>query len=134
MCCSTDRDDNEGSRASEQFIFTKYRSSCYNCGREEDQVIKAVRSQAQVVCPNCGATRIFIPRIVEIGKPGLYTKIGCYDVWRLSAPALCQNCCIEGAHDLTIGCNQFTVRCRNCGFTHFYKFNLEYIAQCPIEV
>ncbi len=118
---------------SERFIFTKHRCSCYNCGKEVDQVIKAVRSQAQVVCPNCGATRIFIPRIEEVGRKGLYTKIGCYDVWSLVTTAVCPHCRAKGPHDLTIGCDQFTVHCRNCDFIHFYKFNLEYIAQCPIE-
>jgi uncharacterized Zn finger protein len=116
----------------EQFIFTKYRTSCYNCGQRADQVIKAVRSQAQVECANCGATRIFIPRTSEVGKPGLYTKIGCYDIWELVEPADCMDCCGTWPHDMVIGCSQFTVRCRNCGFTHFYKFNVEYIAKCPL--
>ncbi|HUK38276.1 MAG TPA: hypothetical protein VLV30_04080 [Methanomicrobiales archaeon] len=116
----------------ERFVFTKYRTSCYNCGKEVDQVIKAVRAQAQVACSNCGATRIYIPRASEVGKPGLYTKIGCYDVWDLETVAPCENCCTEGPHDLVIGCSQFTTRCHNCGFTHFFKFNVEYIAKCPL--
>jgi predicted nucleic-acid-binding Zn-ribbon protein len=33
-----------------------------------------------------------------------------------------------------IGCRHFTVRCRNCGFTHFYKFDLEYIAKDELRV
>ena len=117
----------------DRFIFTKYRTSCYNCGKEADQIIKAMPSQAQVQCDNCGATRIFIPRIEDVKKPGSYTKIGCYDLWELVGDAHCRNCNTTGPHDLKIGCSHFTVRCRNCGFTHFYKFNLEYIAKCPIE-
>lgn len=118
----------------ERFVYTKYRTTCYSCGVEADQIIKAVRSQAQVICAHCGATRVFLPRTSEVGKKGLYTPIGCYDLWELVADAPCRNCGVEGPHDLAIGCNHFTVRCRNCGFTHFYKFNLEYIGKCPIEL
>jgi len=117
----------------DRFIFTAYRTTCYHCGKDADQVIKAVPYQAQVSCSNCGATRIFVPRIQDVNKPGSFTRIGCYDLWNLVTDASCRNCKVHGPHDLAIGCNHFTVRCRNCGFTHFYKFNLEYIAQCPIE-
>lgn len=117
----------------ERFIFTKHRTKCYNCGKESDQVIKAVSSQAQVVCENCGATRIFIPRAENKAKKGTYTVIGCYDVWELDPVATCKNCGVEGAHDLSVGCNHFTTRCRNCGYTHFYRFDIEYIGQCPID-
>ena len=117
----------------DRFIFTKYRTTCYNCGKEADQVIKAVPYQAQVICDNCGATRIFVPRIEDVTKPGHFTPIGCYDVWSLLTDAPCRNCRTTGPHDMTVGCNHFTVRCRNCGFTHFYKFDLEYIGQCPID-
>lgn len=117
----------------EKFIFTRHRTTCYHCGKEVDQIIKAVRSQAQVVCDNCGATRIFIPRTMEVGAKGLYTRIGCYDLWELGTEASCRNCNVTGPHDLAIGCNHFTVRCQNCGYTHFFKFDLEYIGKCPIE-
>lgn len=117
----------------DRFIFTRHRTTCYHCGENTDQVIKAVPYQAQVICSNCGATRIFVPRIEDVSKPGSYTRIGCYDLWTLVSDAQCRNCGVAGPHDLAIGCNHFTVRCRNCGFTHFFKFSLEYIAQCPIE-
>jgi len=117
----------------ERFIFTKHRVRCYHCHEMADQTIKAVSSQAQVQCSNCGATRIFIPRIEEVGKKGLYTRIGEYEIWELETVAPCKNCRVTGPHDLIIGCGQFTTRCRNCGYTHFYKYSLEYIAQCPIE-
>ncbi len=118
----------------ERFVYTRHRTTCYHCGQEADQIIKAVRPQAQVICANCGATRIFIPRTSEVGKKGLYTRIGCYDLWELTTDALCRNCGVAGHHELAIGCNHFTVRCSNCGFTHFYKFNLEYIGKCPIDM
>ncbi len=117
----------------EQFIFTKNRVRCYNCNQIADQIIKAVSSQAQVICSNCGATRIFVPRVEEPSDKGTYTPIGCYDVWELEPDATCKNCGVHGPHDLIIGCNHFTTRCHNCGYTHFYKFDLEYIGQCPIE-
>ncbi len=41
---------------SERFIFTKHRVRCYRCQKMADQTIKAVSSQAQVQCSNCGAT------------------------------------------------------------------------------
>jgi len=117
----------------ERFIFTKHRTECYNCHQVADQIIKAVSSQAQVVCANCGATRIFVPRRESVEKEGTYTPISCYDVWDLTTTARCKNCGVEGAHSLIIGCNQFTTRCKNCGYTHYYRFDLEYIGQCPIE-
>jgi uncharacterized Zn finger protein len=117
----------------ERFIFSKYRTRCYNCKQYADQVIKAVSSQAQVICSNCGATRIFVPRVEDESKKGMYTPIGCYDVWELEPVATCKNCGVQGTHDMNIGCNHFTTRCRNCGYTHFYKFDIEYIGQCPIE-
>ncbi|MCK9278474.1 MAG: DNA repair protein RadA [Methanoculleus sp.] len=40
---------------------------------------------------------------------------------------------MTGSHDLVVGSSHFTTRCRNCGYTHFYRFNLEYIGQCPID-
>jgi uncharacterized Zn finger protein len=122
-----------GEHMVERFIFTKYRTTCYHCHEDADQVIKAVSSQAQVACANCGATRIFVPRVEDVSAAGTYTPISCYDIWNLETVAPCKNCGVEGPHDLIVGCNQFTTRCRNCGYTHFYKFNLEYVAQCPIE-
>ncbi|MHC1627045.1 MAG: hypothetical protein ACXQTG_00885 [Methanoculleaceae archaeon] len=116
----------------ERFIFTRYRTECYNCHQVADQIIRAVSSQAQVVCSSCGATRIFIPRI-ERESEGISTPIGCYDVWDLTTDALCKKCGVEGPHSLIIGCNQFTTRCRNCGYTHYYQFSVEYIGKCPIE-
>jgi len=116
-----------------QFIFTRYRTDCYNCGEDADQVIKAVSSQAQVICSNCGATRIFVPRFVNMDIPGACTPLGRYDVWSLRTDAQCKNCGVHGAHDLVVGTGHLTVRCRNCGYTHFYRFNLEYIAMRPVD-
>ncbi|MCQ1539014.1 hypothetical protein FTO68_08490 [Methanocalculus taiwanensis] len=115
------------------FIYTKYKTDCYHCHVDADQVIKVVPQQAQVICSNCGATRVFIPRIHEVGTTGSFTPISCYDVWNLEPTAECRNCHTTGIHDLFVGCNHFTVRCRNCGFTQFYKFNLQYIGKCDIE-
>jgi predicted nucleic-acid-binding Zn-ribbon protein len=114
---------------SDRFIFTRYRTDCYHCKKNADQIINAVPYLAQVVCDNCGATRVFIPRIEEVSNEGAFTKIGCYDLWKLIETAPCRNCQVTGSHDVTIGCRNFTVRCRNCGFTHFYKFDLEYFAK-----
>ena len=66
----------------DRFIFTKYRTNCYHCGKDAEQMIKAVPYQAQVQCGNCGATRIFIPRNEDVSKPGSFTS-GCYDLWSL---------------------------------------------------
>ena len=96
---------------SDRFIFTRYRTTCYHCKESADQIITAVPYRAQVVCENCGATRVFIPRIEDVSKEGEYIKIGCYDLWKLME----------------------TTGCRNCGFTHFYKFDLEYIAKDELK-
>jgi uncharacterized Zn finger protein len=119
---------------SDQFIFTRYRTDCYHCRQVADQIIKAVPYKAEVACDNCGATRVFIPRIEDVTQPGTFTKIGCYDVWNLEKTADCRNCHVNGLHDIMIGCRHFTVRCRNCGFTHFYKFDLEYMAKDELNV
>jgi hypothetical protein len=119
---------------SERFIFTKFRTDCYHCRQVADQNIIAVPYKAEVACDNCGATRVFIPRIEDVTQPGTFTKIGCYDLWRLIESTECRNCHVTGPHDLTIGCRHFTVRCRNCGFTHFYKFDLEYMAKDELKV
>jgi predicted nucleic-acid-binding Zn-ribbon protein len=41
---------------------------------------------------------------------------------------------VTGPHEITIGCRHFTVRCNNCRFTHFYLFDLEYIAKDELKV
>jgi uncharacterized Zn finger protein len=118
----------------ERFIFTRHKTVCYHCGKDVDQIIKAVSPQAQVICSNCGATRIFTPRTEDRAQPeGISTRIGRHDVWTLDTPATCKNCGVTGSHDLIVGGHHLTTRCRNCGYSHFYTFNLEYIGQCPIE-
>ncbi|MEI6839978.1 MAG: hypothetical protein WCK53_01825 [Methanomicrobiales archaeon] len=111
----------------EDFIAMRHRTTCFNCQKDVDQVITAVPNGAQVVCDNCRATRAYIPIIEDISKKGDYIKPGCFDIWDLRSTALCRQCKVTGPHDITIGCRNFTVRCRNCGFTHLYRFNLEYI-------
>ena len=117
---------------SERLIFTRHRTDCYHCGEDADQIIKAVSAQAQVVCSACGATRIFVPRFEDTGAVGTCTPIGRYDVWEVRTDAPCKNCGVTGPHDLAVGSGHMTTRCRNCGYAHFYRFNLEYIAQCPL--
>lgn len=112
----------------ERFIATKYRTDCYHCKDTTDQEIRAMPYQAKVICSSCGAARIFIPRNEDIAERGKFMKIGCYPVWTLLEEALCRNCGEKGPHELSIGCRIFTVRCEHCGFTHFYKFDLEYLA------
>ncbi|RQD80874.1 MAG: hypothetical protein D5R96_07830 [Methanocalculus sp. MSAO_Arc2] len=114
-------------------IHTRYTTDCYNCHVHADQLIKVVPQQAQVICSNCGATRIFVPRIQDVQVSGAFTPISCYDVWNLEPEAGCRNCKVFGSHELFVGCNHFTVRCENCGFTQFYTFNLQYIGICDIE-
>ncbi|MDV2480896.1 hypothetical protein F8E02_02510 [Methanoculleus sp. Wushi-C6] len=116
-----------------RFIFTRHRVDCYHCGEDADQIIKVVPTQAQVICSACGATRIFIPRFQNSRAARVCTPIGCYEVWQLEAGARCSSCGVAGPHDLTVGCSHLTTRCRNCGYTHFYRFNLEYMAQCALD-
>lgn len=79
-----------------------------------------------MVCSNCGATRIFVPRFENTRAAGIYTPLGRYDVWNIETSARCKNCGVEGPHNLVVGSNHLTTRCRNCGYTHFYRFNLEH--------
>jgi hypothetical protein len=111
----------------EPFISLCYRTACYHCQENKDQIITAVPNGAQVVCDNCRATRVFVPVVEDIGRKGDYVQPGCYDIWNLTPTASCRHCGVTGPHEVTIGCRNFTVRCRNCGFTHLYRFNLEYI-------
>lgn len=115
---------------SERFIFTRHRIRCYHCGEDADQIIKAVSAQAQVICSACGATRIFIPRFESTGAAGTCTPIGRYDLWTIEASGRCKNCGVTGPHGLAVGSSHLTTRCHNCGYTHFYRFNLEYMGQC----
>ncbi|MCK9581047.1 MAG: hypothetical protein M0Q92_11475 [Methanoregula sp.] len=114
---------------SNRFILTRYRTDCYHCRQRADQIIVAVPNRAQVVCDNCGATRVFVPRSEEIDAAGVLTKIGKYPVWELVEEAPCRNCKVTGPHDLIVSSHHITVRCRHCAFTHFYKFDLEYMAK-----
>lgn len=119
---------------SDRFIFTRYRTDCYHCKKNADQIIKAVPYQAQVACEACGATRVFIPRVEDVDTAGTLTKIGKYPVWELVQDAVCRNCRVDGPHDIVVSSRHLTVRCRNCSFTHFYKFDLEYIAKDALNV
>ncbi|MGD1004566.1 MAG: hypothetical protein ABR887_04025 [Methanoregulaceae archaeon] len=118
----------------DQFIFMTHRTDCYHCKQMADQIIKAMPNKAEVACDNCGATRVFIPRIEDVSNLGEYTKVECYDVWNLVSVTECRNCHTTGPHDIVIGCRHFTIRCRNCKFTHFYKFDLEYIAKDELKI
>jgi hypothetical protein len=115
----------------DSFISARYRTTCYHCHEDADQIITAVPNVAEVVCEHCGATRAFIPVIEDVTNKGDYVKPGCYDIWKLDIKAACRNCGVYGSHDTSIGCRNFTVRCRNCGFTHLYRFNLEYSGGTP---
>ena len=106
---------------SERFIFTRYRTDCYHCKKNADQIIKAVPYQAQVACE-------------DVDAAGTLTKIGKYPVWELVQDATCRNCKVTGPHDIIVSSRHLTVRCRNCTFTHFYKFDLEYIAKDALNV
>ena len=118
---------------SDRFIFTRYRTDCYHCKKNADQIIKAVPNQAQVACDNCGATRVFVPRTEDVDAAGILTKIGKYPVWELTEEALCRNCGVTGPHDLIVSSRHLTVSCRNCRFTHFYRFDLEYMAKDDLK-
>jgi len=113
---------------SDRFISTKYRTDCYHCREIADQIITAVPYQAQVVCDHCGATRVFIPRIEDVDPSGTLTKALKYPVWDLVQEATCRNCHVTGPHDISVSTRFLSVLCRNCRFTHLYKFDLEYIA------
>jgi DNA-directed RNA polymerase subunit RPC12/RpoP len=111
----------------EDFIDMRYRTTCYNCGKLADQEITASSSRAEVVCSNCGATRIFVPRFEDPADTGEFAPIECYDVWDLQTDATCKNCHVNGPHQLIIGCRNFSTHCNNCDYTHFYRFDMEYI-------
>lgn len=116
-----------------RFIFTKYRTDCYHCRQIADQIITAVPYQAQVACDNCGATRVFIPRIEDVDTAGILSKIGKYPVWELEQETTCRNCQVTGPHGIIVSTRYLTVRCRHCQFTHFYKFDLEYMAKDEVK-
>ena len=117
----------------DRLIYTKYRTDCYHCGKVADQIIKAVPYKAEVECDNCGATRVFVPRIEDVDATGTFTRIGRYPVWELSQDAECRNCGVTGPHDIFVSSRHLTVRCKNCSFTHYYKFDLEYIAKDELK-
>ena len=65
----------------------------------------------------------------DVDEAGMFANPGRWQVWSLAVPATCRNCGVDGLHDLTVSCRNITVRCRNCRFTHVYRFNLEYMAE-----
>ncbi|MFA5332592.1 MAG: hypothetical protein WC342_09450 [Methanoregula sp.] len=113
---------------SDRFITKKYRTDCYNCRKLADQIIRAEPYRADVTCDNCGATRVFVPKIEDVDLEGRLLSAGPWPAWKLSETATCRNCHTTGPHDITVSCRLITVRCQNCRFTHLYKFDLEYIA------
>ncbi|MFZ1128327.1 hypothetical protein [Methanoregula sp.] len=118
---------------SDRFISATYCTDCYHCRNMADQHIRAEPNLADVTCESCGATRVFVPLIEDVDETGMFAKPGPWPVWSLAVPAVCRNCGVDGLHDLTVGCRNITVRCRNCRFTHLYRFNLEYMAGDPVE-
>ena len=117
------------SSMSDRFISTKYRTDCYHCRELADQHIQVMPNRTDVTCGHCGATRVFVPVIEDVDEAGQFVKPGRWPVWSLAEQAVCRNCGVDGLHDLTVGCRNITVRCRNCHFTHLYRFNLEYMAE-----
>lgn len=82
-----------------------------------------------MACDNCGPPRFFIPRIEDVDMAGTLTKIGKYPVCELEQDTTCRHCHVTGPHDIIVSSRYLTVRCRHCRFTHFYKFDLEYMAK-----
>jgi predicted nucleic-acid-binding Zn-ribbon protein len=115
----------------DRFISTEYRTDCYHCRQLADQHIQAMPNRADVTCENCGATRVFVPRIEDVDDAGKFAGPGPWPVWSLAVEAACRNCGVSGFHDLMVSCRSITVRCRNCRFTHLYRFDLEYMADDP---
>ncbi|WP_232385614.1 hypothetical protein [Methanoregula boonei] len=116
------------SSMSDRFISTKYRTDCYHCRALADQQIQATPNRADVTCENCKATRVFVPLIEDVDETGMFTRPGPWPAWSLAVPAVCRNCGVDGLHDLVVSCRHITVRCRNCRFTHLFRFSLEYMA------
>jgi len=112
----------------DRFITTDYHTDCYHCRKSADQHITVMPNRSDVSCTNCGATRVFVPLNEDIDMDQVFAKPGRWPVWALEAPALCRNCGVDGPHDLVVSCRNIKVRCRNCRFTHLYRFNLEYMA------
>ncbi|MDD1701961.1 MAG: hypothetical protein LUQ31_03130 [Methanoregula sp.] len=116
---------------SDRFISTRYLTDCYHCRQVADQIIRAEPNRAEVACDACGATRVFVPRIEDVDEAGLFSRTGPWPAWALVHETACRNCHVTGPHDIAISCRYISVRCRNCRFTHLYKFDLEYIAGDP---
>ncbi|MGD1004982.1 MAG: hypothetical protein ABR887_06110 [Methanoregulaceae archaeon] len=117
----------------DHFIFKTHRAQCHHCKQITKHVIKAVPYKAQVSCDNCGVTRVFVPRLEDLSKPGTLTHLGDHDIWELVSDAHCRNCNVHSSHDVVVGHRHLTVQCWNCGFTHFYKIDIEFIAKDELK-
>ncbi len=115
----------------DRFISTDYRTDCYHCRKTADQHIVATPNRANVACTSCGATRVFVPRMEDVDEAGAFKKPDRWPVWAITTDASCRNCGVTGPHDLVVSCRTITVQCRNCRFTHLYRFDLEYMAADP---
>jgi uncharacterized Zn finger protein len=106
----------------------KYSTKCYNCGEVVDQIIEIYPNQAFVKCSNCGATRYYILKKVGVEEDNVVelekNKKGKYDNWVLEKNAKCYNCEKYAPQDILITDSGMYVRCRNCGFTRYYRFHM----------
>ncbi|ABR56500.1 hypothetical protein [Methanococcus aeolicus] len=106
----------------------KYKTKCYNCGKIVDQIIEIYPNQAFVKCSNCGATRYYILKTVEIDKGNIIEeekdKKRKFDNWLLEKEAKCYNCNTLYIQDILITESGMYVRCRNCGFARYYWFHM----------
>ncbi|GBF36847.1 hypothetical protein [Methanofervidicoccus abyssi] len=109
------------------------RSRCYNCSKLADQIIEIYPNQAFVKCSNCGATRCYIIKNVYIDNNNVIEcekdKKLLYDNWLLEKEAECYNCKRYAIQDILITVAGMYVRCRNCRFTRYYRFNIIYISE-----
>ena len=108
-----------------------YRSKCYNCGQIVDQIIEVYPTQVFVKCPNCGVTRCYVIKSVYIDSDNVIEsekdKKYLYDNWLLEKEVECYNCKRCTYQDILITMAGVYIRCRVCGFTRYYRFNMIYV-------
>ncbi|MDK2790345.1 MAG: hypothetical protein PWP15_852 [Methanothermococcus sp.] len=105
-----------------------YNTKCYNCGVIADQIIEIYSNQAFVKCSNCEATRYYIIKKADIEDSDIIEtekkKKRRYDNWILEKKVECYNCNALELQDILITESGLYVRCRNCGFTRYYRYHM----------
>ncbi len=105
-----------------------YKTTCFNCKKNVNQIVEIYLNQAFVKCENCGATRYYILRNTYIDEGNIIeeekNRKSKYEPWLLETEIKCFNCEKKCIQDILITEYGLFVRCKCCKFTRHYMFHM----------